>query len=480
MTFATYSRGYKGLAYDLTSTLTTRSLVAGVPLADAIAANQPVPPETVDSYEIGFKGTFFDSRVIWNITAFHMIFEGFQAQSRDQVLNQNLLNSIGKVTSRGVETEVAARFGDLTFNGGGAYNSAIMDDFPNAGCFTRQTAAEGCVGNVQDLSGKPLFNAPKWNFNVNAQYDMPADRQRADAVRDRPAIAGNRKSSSTCCRIRIRCRATYGIANLGGGVRGDRWKLTGFVNNVFDKSYALTIGRDAHINVPAGGNAVELEAGTRQRALLRRARLGEFLRIVYSPLREAGPHPASLSGDPRQGWGRLFFKPTIDYSMIDHVLCRVPRSLLVVVSRRDLRRGACADGRRSLTGRRGPHSATARTAADCNCSRRAGRCRSTARRCSMARTNSCPEKLRSHSRDLIAALPADGSYASRNTVDNFRRIAKLTSTTQRQLGHLLLSLGARIALNATDGCKSHVDPLTLANCACAWIGARSSTSTTSR
>ncbi|NJO13503.1 MAG: TonB-dependent receptor [Gammaproteobacteria bacterium] len=58
MAFATYSRGYKGLAYDLTSTLTTRSLVNGVPLADAIAANQPVPPETVDSYELGFKSTF--------------------------------------------------------------------------------------------------------------------------------------------------------------------------------------------------------------------------------------------------------------------------------------------------------------------------------------------------------------------------------------------------------------------------------------
>jgi iron complex outermembrane receptor protein len=120
MTFVTYSRGYKGLAYDLTSTLTTRSRVAGVPLADAIAANQPVPPETVDSYEIGFKGNFFRDRLLWNLTAYHMIFEGFQAQSRDQLLNQNLLNSIGQVTSEGVETEVTARFGNLTLNGSGA------------------------------------------------------------------------------------------------------------------------------------------------------------------------------------------------------------------------------------------------------------------------------------------------------------------------------------------------------------------------
>ncbi len=178
MTFATYSRGYKGLAYDLTSTLTTRTPAAGGPnagrpLADAIAANQPVPPETVDSYEIGFKGTFLDGHLIWNVTAFHMIFDGFQAQSRDQLLNQNLLNSIGKVTSEGVETELSARFGNFTLNGGGAYNKAVMQDFPNAGCFPRQTAAEGCVAGVQDLSGKPLFNVPEWNFNAAAQYELP-------------------------------------------------------------------------------------------------------------------------------------------------------------------------------------------------------------------------------------------------------------------------------------------------------------------
>jgi iron complex outermembrane receptor protein len=189
------------------------------------------------------------------MTAFYMTFEGFQAQSRDNVLNQNLLNSIGKVTSRGVETEVAARFGDLTINGGGAYNRAIMDDFPNAGCYTRQTAAEGCVGNVQDLSGKPLFNAPKWNFNVNSQYDIPLSGTNLTSF----LTAGYRWQSEVVFNLLQdpdSVQGDYGIANLGGGIRSDHWKLTAFVNNVFDKSYALTIGRDAYINVPAGGNAV--------------------------------------------------------------------------------------------------------------------------------------------------------------------------------------------------------------------------------
>jgi len=260
MAFTTYSVGYKGLAYDLTSTLTTRTPSsggpnAGRPLADAIAANQPVPAETVDSYELGFKGTFFDGRLVWNSTAFYMVFQGFQAQSRDQLLNQNLLNSIGKVTSQGLETELAAKFGRLTLNGGAAYNRAVMDDFPNAGCFPRQTAAEGCVGNAQDLSGEPLFNVPKWNANLNAIYEQPLGNGRYAAT----FSAGYRWQSSVIFNLLQdpdSVQDAYGIANFAVGLRNDGWKLTAFVNNAFDRSYALTRGRDAHFNLPVGGNAI--------------------------------------------------------------------------------------------------------------------------------------------------------------------------------------------------------------------------------
>jgi iron complex outermembrane receptor protein len=53
----------------------------------------------------------------------------------------------------------------------------------------------------------------------------------------------------------------YGIANLGGGVRTDRWKLTAFCNNVFDKAYALTMGRESNVNLPVGGNAIGWKPG---------------------------------------------------------------------------------------------------------------------------------------------------------------------------------------------------------------------------
>jgi len=256
MAFATYSRGYKGMAYDLSSTLTTRSAAPassrfpGRPLADVVAANQPVPPETVDNYEIGFKSSFLGGGLMFNVTAFDMTFEGFQAQSRDLLLNQNLLNSIGRVTSRGVETELAGTFGHLSLSAAAAYDRAIMDDFPNASCYQGQTAAEGCVGGVQDLSGKPLFNAPKWNFNLNAQYDL-----RINATLTSFITLGYRRQSEVIFNLLqdpASLQPAYGIADFAAGLRTDRWRLTVFASNVLDQSYALTAGRDAQVNNPPG------------------------------------------------------------------------------------------------------------------------------------------------------------------------------------------------------------------------------------
>ena len=256
MAFATYSNGRKGMAYDLTSTLTTRtaapatSRFPGRPLADVVAANQPVPPETVANYEIGIKSSMLDGRVMLNITAFNMILKGFQAQSRDLLLNQNLLNSIGRVTSRGVEAELAATFGKLSLNAAVAYSRALAAEFPNASCYRGQTVAEGCQNGVQDLSGKPLFNAPAWNLNVNAHYDFPIRESISAFVN--VAYRWQSKLNFSLLQDPASRQPGYGIANFSAGVAIEHWRLTGFLNNIFDQSYALTAGRDTHINNPAG------------------------------------------------------------------------------------------------------------------------------------------------------------------------------------------------------------------------------------
>jgi iron complex outermembrane receptor protein len=252
MVFGTYDRGNKGAAYDLTSTYTTRTPVAsgpdkGFPTADAVAAKQPIPAETVDAFQLGMKSEFWD-KVIFNVTLFDEIFHHFQAQSRDELTQQNVLNSIGQVTTRGVEMELSAYLDPgLTVSAAGAYDEATIDKFPNAACFSSQTAALGCVGGQQNLSGKPLFDAPKWNFNINGEYDRELTGELTGFV------TGSWHWQSSEFHSLLQDpdsrQPAYGVVDVSAGLETGDWKLKFFCNNLFDQNYSLTRGRDGNWNI---------------------------------------------------------------------------------------------------------------------------------------------------------------------------------------------------------------------------------------
>jgi iron complex outermembrane receptor protein len=254
MFFGGYDRGNKGPAYDLTSSLTTRTPIgAGVPLsgyptADAIAARQPVAPETVDAFEIGFKSAFLNHRLIWNVTAFDEEYQHFQAQSRDDTTNLNQLNSIGQVSARGVEMELFARpLSGLSLNAAGAYNYALIKQFKGAACFSNQTAALGCVGGVQDLSNTLLFNAPVWSFNINGEYDRDVGHGFVAFVNT--AYRWQSQVHFSLLNDPDSFQNAYGIWNIGIGVSKDKWRVSLFANNVLDQSYATFKGRDGQWNI---------------------------------------------------------------------------------------------------------------------------------------------------------------------------------------------------------------------------------------
>jgi iron complex outermembrane receptor protein len=253
MVFGGYDRGYKGAAYDLTSTYTTRSPVTapgpdqGFPVADAVAAKQPIGPETVDAFQAGVKSRSFGWLTL-NVTLFDEIFHDFQAQSRDELTRQNILNSIPRVTTRGIEAELTANFDPhFMFNAFGAYTDTEIDDFPNASCFPNQTAALGCVGGQQDLSGKSLFDAPKWNFSLTGEYDLPLSAEYRGAAT--ASWHWQSKIFHSLLQDPDSLQNAYGTLELGLGIESDHWKMSAFCVNVFNKSYSLTQGRDPNWNI---------------------------------------------------------------------------------------------------------------------------------------------------------------------------------------------------------------------------------------
>jgi iron complex outermembrane receptor protein len=253
MVFADFAQGFKGLAYDLTSTLALQTPIAsgpnkGIPTGDVVAAHQPIPPEKSSDYEVGFKGEFFERRVTWNLTGFYEEFIGFQAQNRDTLTGQNVLESIGKVTSQGVESEFATRpVPELTLTLNGAFDIAKMVDFPTGPCYAGQTVALGCVNGTQNLNGKPLPNAPKGTIDANANYEIPLGGELSVFL-----DVGYRWQSQVIFALAqdpYSVQPSYGIFNFSSSLAAKHWKLTLFCSNVFDKQYAINRGTATQFNI---------------------------------------------------------------------------------------------------------------------------------------------------------------------------------------------------------------------------------------
>jgi iron complex outermembrane receptor protein len=257
MTFATYSTGYKGQAYDLVSTFDAR-----------VAANMPVPPETAKNYELGFKSSLFDRRVYFNATLFRADYKGFQTSVTSFLPDGTFLtflNSVGQLRTQGLELDAVARItSNFRLNGAFAYTDATVIDFPNGPCNNSQPATaalplqpDGYVGapgecyrtsktngRVQNLHGARLNNVPKYKFSLGGQYDidLPASVPFKGFVG--ATVRWQDDINFSLSQDPRTIQKAYSITDLNVGIadRGGKYKLTAFANNLFDKRYAQGLG----------------------------------------------------------------------------------------------------------------------------------------------------------------------------------------------------------------------------------------------
>jgi iron complex outermembrane receptor protein len=241
MTFATYSTGYKGQAYDLVSTFNARA-----------AAQMPVPHETARNYEVGLKSSLFERRMYFALTLFHTDFHGFQTSVTSTLPDGTFLtflNSVGHLRTQGVEIDAAARVtSNFQLNGSFAYTDATVVSFPNGPCYTGQTLAQGCYldatnSRVQDLRGKPLNNVPKYKLNIGGEYDQPLGSLPFAAFAS-VAYRWQDDVNFNLSQDPRTVQKAYGIADFSIGINDNNghYKVTAFVDNAFDRRYANSIG----------------------------------------------------------------------------------------------------------------------------------------------------------------------------------------------------------------------------------------------
>lgn len=245
MVYVSGSTGYKGHAYDITSSLNALT-----------AAQQPVKPETAKSYEIGAKGSFLANRLTVAATAFSSKFEDYQQNSGsyipDTLIYQTRLNSLPGVETKGVELDVNALVtSNLLVNAAFAYTDATITEFRNAQCYQVSGGNNGgfnatCIlrnpefgnQNTQDVSGGRMPFAPRRKATVNLRYDIRMPSRSFDAfVTGTLNYASDMVTNIDQNPINYVQPTTYLHAGFGLREKSGRYTLSLRVNNLTDKRY---------------------------------------------------------------------------------------------------------------------------------------------------------------------------------------------------------------------------------------------------
>ncbi len=156
--YASYSQGFKSGGFDMR--------------ADAIltpTSRDGYAPETVDSYEAGLKGYFFDRRLNLNTAVFYAQYQDQQVTLQTPVgasIASQVLN-VGESHMSGVELEgVAYLTPDLSANFSLGYIKAEFDEY---------RALNPLTGVVEDFADSRVFqNTPEWTgaFSLTYQRDL--------------------------------------------------------------------------------------------------------------------------------------------------------------------------------------------------------------------------------------------------------------------------------------------------------------------
>ncbi|NIJ33431.1 TonB-dependent receptor domain-containing protein [Sphingomonas oligoaromativorans] len=178
------ARGFRG------PTIQGRSAVFN---SDFTTANS----ETNTSYEGGIKSSFLDNRVRLNLTGFTYVVDNIQLNGNDSNGNGVLFNA-NKAKAYGMEAEAEVKpIPNLTLSAGLSLLHTEIDDknvyaqvcglaiagVYNVVCTVQNpTITKPVFGTptvFAQIDGNPLPNAPKYNLDLTARYDLPIGEGKA-------------------------------------------------------------------------------------------------------------------------------------------------------------------------------------------------------------------------------------------------------------------------------------------------------------
>lgn len=276
--YASFSQGFKGGGFD------PRGVGANAPDLngngirgenDEVAAFLSFRPESVDSYEVGYKGNLFDGGLTFAVAGFYADYSDVQIPGSVACIVGGIpsfcgvTSNAGKATFKGVELEFNARLGEsmatdgdrLNLMGAVGYIDAQYDEY-----ITNVASVPTDVAQFRDVQ-----NTPSWTASATLAYMTPLGAGRLNL-----GTTVSYRSSTTQFEIPNPYIDQSGYALVDASLvytsPDDRWSIGLHGKNLTDKQYKTSgysfIAGNATTGAPIlGGNGLPIASLGREGTL---------------------------------------------------------------------------------------------------------------------------------------------------------------------------------------------------------------------
>jgi iron complex outermembrane receptor protein len=276
--YASFSQGFKGGGFD------PRGVGANAPDLngngirgenDEVAAFLSFRPESVDSYEVGYKGNAFDGGLTYALAGFYADYTDVQIPGSVACIVSGLpsfcgvTSNAGKATFKGVELEFNARLGESVANDGDRLNLLGAVGYIDA-------QFDQYISNIASVptdvaAFRDVQNTPSWTASATLAYMTPVGAGRLNL-----GTTVSYRSSTTQFEIPNPYIDQSGYALVDASLvytaPDDRWSIGLYGKNLFDKEYKTSgysfIAGNATTGVPVlGGNGLPVASLGREGTL---------------------------------------------------------------------------------------------------------------------------------------------------------------------------------------------------------------------
>ncbi|WP_067737659.1 TonB-dependent receptor [Novosphingobium naphthalenivorans] len=223
--YTVVSKGYKAGSLPTVGASSYKTLV-------------PAVQESLQAYEVGYKGQLFDRRLDLTLAAFHYDYKNKQMLGRilDDIFGPlpSLLN-IPKSRVNGAEASFVWHDGGFTIDGAATYVDAKV-----TGTFLNFDA----YGNAIDFKGEAFPFTPKWSLQGGIRYDWSLSDDLSAFVAARGSyqtrtVSAFGNQSAIDAGLPSLANKAYGLLDLSAGIESEsgRWRAEIWGRNVTNTYY---------------------------------------------------------------------------------------------------------------------------------------------------------------------------------------------------------------------------------------------------